>query len=230
MEDYLSEREQVDRVRAWVRENAPWALAGILIGVGALVGWQQWQGWQERQAQSASEKYEQTLQALGRDDRDAATKMATQLKTDYSNTPYGDMAELALARFHVDAGRWADASKYLADVMESSEDAELRLVARLRLARVQRAEGKLDAALATLDGGGSELAGYAAAYAMVRGDVLLDRGDRAGALAAYRRAMEVKDEGLVDRELLQLKVDDLGAAPATAASAGPAPAAAGGAR
>ena len=48
MDEYLSEREQIDQVRSWAKENAPWALAGILIGVGALLGWQQWQAWQQQ--------------------------------------------------------------------------------------------------------------------------------------------------------------------------------------
>ena len=140
------------------------------------------------------------------------------------------MAELALARFHVEEGKFAEAAKYLADVMNSSEDEQLQLVARLRLARVQRAEGKLDEALATLNG--AQPGGYAPAYAVVRGDVLLEKGDRAGALAAYREAMAAKDDGQVDRELLQLKIDDAGggaegAAAQAADAATPAPATAG---
>lgn len=237
MDDYLSEREQIDRVRKWVRENAPWALAGILIGVAALVGWQQWQNWQERKSLSASQKYEQAIESLANDDREGATKLATQLKADYASTPYGDMAELALARFHVEEGKYAEAAKYLADVMDTSEDAQLQLVARLRLARVQRADGKLDEALATLNG--AQPGGYAPAFAVVRGDVLLEKGDRAGALAAYREAMAAKDDGQVDRELLQLKINDAGggveggvadaAAPAGATAATAGTASAGGA-
>lgn len=221
MDDYLSEREQIDRVRRWTRENAPWAIAGILLGVGLLVGWQQYQGWRERQSLAASEKYDQTIEALARGDRDAANNLARQLKSDYERTPYADMAELALARFYVEDGKLAEAAKYLEDVMNTSKDGELKLVARLRLARVQRALGNADAALATLSG--AEAGGFAPAFAEVRGDLLLDRGDRAGALAAYREAAAAEQAGLVDAELLQLKIDSLGgtAGQATTASAQP---------
>jgi predicted negative regulator of RcsB-dependent stress response len=224
VDEYLSEREQVDRVRRWFKENAPWAIAGILLGVGLLVGWQQYQGWRERQSLSASEKYDQTIEALARGDRDAADKLARQLKADYERTPYADMAELALARFYVEDGKLADAVRYLEDVMNTSQDAELQLVARLRLARVQRALGNAEAALATLNG--ATPGGFAPAFAEVRGDVLLDRGDRAGALAAYREAAGAKAAGLVDAELLQLKIDSLGgtAAGPTTASAPSTPA------
>lgn len=217
MDDYLSEREQIDKVRRWVRENAPWAIAGILLGVGLLVGWQQYQGWQQRQSLTASEKYNQTLEALSRGDRDAANNLARQLKNDYERTPYADLAELALARFYVEDGKLPEAAKYLEAVMNTSKDEELKLVARLRLARVQRAQGNFDAALATLNG--ANAGGIAPAFAEVRGDVLYDKGDRAGALAAYREAATAKTPGLVDAELLQLKIDALGGVPVSPTTA-----------
>jgi predicted negative regulator of RcsB-dependent stress response len=217
VDEYLSEREQIDRVRRWVKENAPWAVAGVLLGVGLLVGWQQYQAWRSGQALQASQKYEQTLQALSRGDRDAANTIARQLKSDYEKTPYADMAELALARFYVEDGKLPEAAKYLEDVMNTSHDEELKLVARLRLARVQRAQGNPDAALATLNG--AQPGGFAPAYAEVRGDVLYDKGDRAGALAAYREAAAAQTAGLVDAEIVQLKIDELAGAAATATTA-----------
>jgi predicted negative regulator of RcsB-dependent stress response len=218
VDDYLSEREQIDRVRIWIRENAPWAIAGVLLGVGLLVGWQQYQGWNEGKSQQASQKYEQTLEALSRGDSDAANTIARQLKTDYEKTPYADMAALALARFYVEDGKLPEAAKYLEDVMNTSKDEELKLVARLRLARVQRAQGNADAALATLNA--AQPGGFAPAFAEVRGDLLYDKGDRAAALAAYREAAAAEAAGLVDAELVQLKIDEVsGSAPVTTASA-----------
>lgn len=224
MDEYLSEREQVDRMRGWLRENLPWALAGVLIAVAGLVGWNQFQDYRVRQSEAAATLYTQALDALSRADRDAAAKLAGQLKSEYAKTPYADMAELALARFHVDEGKYGEAAKYLEDVMNTSQDDELRLVARLRLARVQRAAGQTDQALATLQG--AQPGALAPAYAEVRGDLLLDKGDRAGALAAYQEASATQEQGLVDGDLLALKIADLGGTPpAQQANAAGAPAA-----
>ena len=228
MEGYVSEREQIAEVRRFIRENAPWALAGVLIGVGALVGWQQWQAWRERQSLAAGQKYGLVLDALTRNDRDAATRLATQLRQDYARTPYGDLAALALARYHVEFNELADAERELAAVMSSSRDQELKVVARLRLARVQRAEGKPDDALTTLAAAPSGTA-QAAVLAEVRGDVLRDKGDRAGALAAYQAALAAPPEAGVNRALIALKSADLGAAPAGPTAGAAAPAAASGA-
>jgi predicted negative regulator of RcsB-dependent stress response len=228
LEGYVSEREQIAEVRRFIRENAPWALAGVLIGVGALVGWQQWQAWRERQSLAAGQKYGLVLDALTRNDRDAATRLVAQLRQDYARTPYVDLAALALARYHVEFNELADAERELAAVMSSSRDQELKVVARLRLARVQRAEGKPDDALATLAAAPSGAA-QAAALAEVRGDVLRDKGDQAGALAAYQVALAAPPEAGVNRALIALKSADLGAAPAGPTAGAAAPAAAPGA-
>ncbi len=60
-------------------------------------------------------------------------------------------------------------------------------------------------ALKTLDA--VDPGAFAARYAEVRGDALLAKGDRAGALQAYQAARSGGDT--VDNTLLDLKIDDL---------------------
>ena len=81
----------------------------------------------------------------------------------------------------------------------------------LRLARVQAAQGKYDDALATLkvDDAGE----FAPRIADARGDVLLAKGDRDGALKEYLAARSAEDNGRLDFELLDLKIRDLGGTP-----------------
>ena len=99
--------------------------------------------------------------------------------------------------------------------MDTASDPELRTIARMRLARVQSAQGKYDDALATLKVEGGE---FAPRLADTRGDVLLAKGDRAGALKEYLAARASEDNGRLDFELLDLKIRDLGGTPpATAA-------------
>ena len=219
MEEYLSERQQIEHVRGLVRENAPWAIAGVLITVGAFVGWQQWHAWQDRHATDASAKYAATLAALGRGDLDAAARLASELRASYARTPYADQAALALAGAEVQSGKLAAAAAHLEPLANAARDPDLRIVARLRLARVQRALGKPELALSTLAGAPAGSAGPS--YADVRGDVLADKGDRAGAVAAWREALAAKTSGAVDRELVELKIIAAGGS-AEAAAAAPA--------
>jgi predicted negative regulator of RcsB-dependent stress response len=95
--------------------------------------------------------------------------------------------------------------------MESAPDKEMRMIARLRLARVQAAQAKYDEALATLKV--DEPGEFAPRLADVRGDVLLAKGDRAAALREYLAARTGDSKGRVDTELLDLKIRDLGGTP-----------------
>ena len=150
MDEYLSERQQIDWLRSTLKENAPWALASVVITLGLFVGWQQWKAWGDRQAATAAQKYETTLDALSRGDAEGAGRLVKELRDSYGRTPYSDLAALALARFDVEGGKLGDAAGLLETVLKETHDPDLATVVRLRLARVQRAEGKADAALATL--------------------------------------------------------------------------------
>ncbi len=60
---------------------------------------------------------------------------------------------------------------------------------------------------------------FATRLADVRGDVLLAKGDRAGALREYLAARADDNKGRVDAELLDLKIRDLGGTPPVTADA-----------
>ena len=43
MEEYLNEKEQWERVRAWLREQGPWIVAGVAVAAAVFGGWRYWQ-------------------------------------------------------------------------------------------------------------------------------------------------------------------------------------------
>ena len=130
-----------------------------------------------------------------------------ELQRAHPGSPYVDQANLAAARVLVDANELDRAAQRLGDIAAHSRDAELATIARLRLARVQIALGKPDAALATL--AQSPAQAFAASYHEVRGDARYAKGDRAGALAEYQAARAAQGPGLAEGQLLTLKIDDL---------------------
>ena len=208
MDDFYSEQEQWERVKTWLRENGLWLLAGVLLGVGMLVGWRWWQERVETRAQAASTQYQQVLEAFNRSDATRAFTLADQLRTDYGSSPYADQADLAAARAHVEANELPKAAERLSRVMNASKDPELRLIARLRLARVQLAQGNADLAIATLDAV-ADAGAFAPRFRVARGDILLQRGDKAGALKEYRGAKAADTVGVLDGPTMDLKIADL---------------------
>jgi predicted negative regulator of RcsB-dependent stress response len=155
----------------------------------------------------AATKYEQLMKAYEAGDRAKSVALIDELQREYSSSPYADQAALMSARVHVDANELDAAAKSLQNVMDHSRDKQLQLVARLRLARVQLAQQKLDEALATL--GAAQPGAFAPRFDEVRGDVLLVKGDKAGALQAYQKAKQAGEPGIIDNDLLDLKINDL---------------------
>ena len=225
MEDYLSEKEQWEWVKAQVRENGPAVLLAIVLALTGVFGWRWWQAHQDAGRLAAGAKYIQMIQALEGGQRAQALGLLGDLERDYAGSPYTDQAKLLAARVYVDGGDLDKAAAELSGLAERSKDPDLALVARLRLARVQVAQGKPDNALATLDNVAAAGA-FAAPFHEVRGDAYYAKGDQAAALSEYRGA-RTGGEG-TDAALLDLKIADLSAgAPAAAPGATPAAPAAG---
>jgi len=208
--DY-NEQEQWERAKSLIGELWIYIVGGVAIGGAILWGW----GWNkdriEKRAVEASARYDEAIAAFTRSDRTRGYQLVDELNRDYSATPYAALATLIAARTQVETNELDKAAASLKSVMETAGDAEIRTIARLRLARVQSAQGKYDEALATLkvDDPGE----FAPRIADVRGDVLLAKGDREGALREYLAARTGEDKGQVDRDLLDLKIRDLGGTP-----------------
>ena len=221
MDEFLSEAEQWERAKGWLRSYTGWILGGVVVALGGISGWNWWQDRQDRLGLEASAKYEQMTAALVRNDLSQAKAISADLERDYPNSPYVDQAHLFDARLAVEASDLAKAETLLRGIMEHSKDDQLALIARLRLARVQLAQNKPDDALATLSG--KPAGAFEGKFHEARGDVLFAKGDKEGALKEYRAAEAGTDTRSVDGQSLQLKINDLKAdapAPATAQANG----------
>jgi predicted negative regulator of RcsB-dependent stress response len=151
VDEYLSEREQAEQLRHWLRENWIWLVAGVALTLGGYYGYRWWDTRQSERAIAAGERFAAMLDAIGAGRREDGLRIAGEVTGEYADTPYADQATLVLARLDVDAGDFAAAETKLAKVASESRDPDLRTVARLRLARVQLAAGRYDDALKSLD-------------------------------------------------------------------------------
>jgi predicted negative regulator of RcsB-dependent stress response len=217
VDDYLlSEREQWDALKRGVREYAPAVVAGVAIAALGLGGYRWWQGRQNGMALAAGTMYVQMENAFAHNDRTQAFILLGDLERQYPSSPYADQARLASARAFVEDGELDKAADELRQVMQHSGDSILRLIARLRLARVQIALHQASTALATLNG--ADPGALAPQYAVVRGDAYYAMGDKSAALAQYRQAKAADTGGQTHTGLLDLEISDLAAAVATPAA------------
>jgi len=202
-----TDEEQVEKLKAWWKENGRSVIAGIVIGVGGLFGYNEWVDYQTRVAEEASAHFEQMVQALEAGDKDSIVSSADTLIADYASSKYAIMARLGLARFHVENGDYEIASEQLQQVVGSVDNQPLGYLARKRLAAVQMQMAQNEQALATLS---IEFPlEFSASVEELKGDIYAQQGKTAEAAEAYRKAMR-GTPGPANSDFLQQKLDDLG--------------------
>jgi len=200
--------EQVEKLKAWLKENGMSIVFGIVLGVGGISGYNYWQHYQQSRAAEASAHYETLLGALQSGDSETLRQQADILVADFDSTDYAQLARLAMARSYVESGNFEQAETMLQAVVGSAGQSPLAYVARTRLAAVQIQRGQIDPALSTL---AVEFpAAFVARAEELRGDALQLQGRDSEAREAYLKAQRAQP-GPADAGFLQQKLEDLGA-------------------
>lgn len=203
--EYETEEQQVEALKKWWEENGKAVIAGVLIGGGLIGGWQLWQARQESQAVVASDGFSQALEAVNAGDPGTASSLADELADDHDNTLYAAYAQLAAASAAVQEDDLDEAAERLEWVSEEAVQQDVKLIASIRLARVEGAQGKAEQGLKRLPSTYPE--SFTALVEEARGDLLALTGDAAAARAAYETA---RDSGQApDAQALGMKLDDL---------------------
>ncbi|MCC6529726.1 MAG: tetratricopeptide repeat protein [Pseudomonadales bacterium] len=223
MDPYLSEQEQIEAIKSWWRRHGSTLLITLALLLAAYWGWQLWQKQQADSQARAAALYQNMEQAYllaqkGEKEEQAQqlatfTHLAGQLKSDYPTYGYARFAAWMLAKAAVARQDYQAAEKELEWVLAhlgmgwmKGEDTLSAAISRLRLAQLKLAQKQFDAALAQLDlvsDGAFEVR-----EAELRGDVLMAKGDAAGAVAAYTRALAATAVDDPLRGLTEMKLDD----------------------
>lgn len=213
MVEYFNEHEQGEAVKKWLKENGGAILMGLVIAFGGLFGFRQWQGWEENQRQRASAEFEVMSELLAENQLDSAMANYQILKDDFSDSPYASLAALQMARARLEAGQADLAVNLLRYVTDNGTPRAIRMIARERLARVLLDQGQPQEAMAMLDAD-TDVTGFEAAFAEVRGDIHAALGQNDEAIASYQAALDALEAGVGDRNFLELKLRSLGGVPA----------------
>ena len=210
VEDYLSDREQEEALRNWWRENWRWIVGGIALGIALLFGWFRWQDYRVDRSIDAAKQYEELKAAVEARDADKAAKELGDLTNEHDKSPYAQQGRLLVAKMQVDAGKYDEALPLLRAVADRSKDTELAYVAKLRAARILIQQGKHDEAIASLKV--DDLGAFAAQAHEIRGDANVAKGDETAARAEYAAALAA-DDAQIDRNMLELKLQEVGGSP-----------------
>lgn len=203
MSAYQTEEEQVEALKRWWKANGTSIIAGVVIGLGGVFGWQAWGNYQDRVGRDASMAFSQLVNAEQRGDTESASKQAELLRQEYGSSSYAVFSALTQAKLKLEQGDSAAARSQLEWAMAQADNESLKRLAQLSLARILLSEGDLDGAEKQAK---VETGGFAGDFAVLRGDIAAQRGDKQAAFDAYTLAMTQESS---NRNLLQMKLDDL---------------------
>jgi len=206
VDDLQTEEEQIEEMRAWWSEYGRFVIAGVIIAVGMLIGFNRYESSQLDGEVAASMLFESLAEYVDSGDLDAAEQVADDLSNDYADTSYAAQSKLAMARLYMDKNRDLDAVGALQELLAMSGNKELQHVGRLRLARVYLYQDKTQEVLDLL--ADRESPAFLALNAEVRGDALAALGRIGEARVAYRAALGNSSQS-IDRQLVQMKLADL---------------------
>ncbi|OAT45829.1 hypothetical protein M997_2641 [Proteus hauseri ATCC 700826] len=204
MEVYSSENEQVDAIKQFFKNYGLTIVLSVVIGFGGVFGWKYWQSHQINRLQESADAFATVNDGLSKvtpESIAAAEKFVTE-----TNDIYGALAALELAQIAIEANDLVNGERHLTAALSKVKNDAFADMLNLRLARVQLALDKTDAALISLEQVKSKAWNGMKNY--IRGDVLAKKGDSAGATAAYRAALTDENAGAI-RSLVELKLNNL---------------------
>ena len=209
MVEIYDSHEQGEVVKKWLKENGSAIVMGLVIAFGGLFGFKQWQVWQVNSKQEAYAEFDVMNQLLTSGQMDEAVTNYQNLTDNHADSPYAALAALQMARARLEANQPDLALGYYQFVLKQGKPKAIRVVARERLARLQLDQGQPEEALKTIQGE-TDIVGFEARYAEVRGDILLALKQKDQAIHAYQEALDSLEAGTGDRDLLVLKLESLG--------------------
>ena len=195
-----SEEEQVDKLKKWWDSNGKQIIAGAVLGLAGIFGWNAYVDYQDSQALNARALY------LSYASDSANVGAYDKLIKDHPSSSYADQGTLVMAKYLFDAGNYSLALDALKPLM-NRENSVIASTASLRTASLFLELGQHEEALAVLNmENATEFSGL---FYNLAGDVYLDLGNDEQARNSYTLAIENITDNSSLSQLIQIKLDDL---------------------
>jgi predicted negative regulator of RcsB-dependent stress response len=195
-----SEEEQVDKLKKWWDSNGKQIIAGAVLGLAGIFGWNYYVDYQDSQALNARALY------LSYASDSANVGAYDKLIKDHPSSSYADQATLLMAKYLFEAENYSLALDALKPLM-SRENSVIVSTAALRSASLYLELGQHQEALAVLNmDNANEFSGL---FYNLAGDVYLDLGNNEEARNSYALAIENITDNSSLSQLIQIKLDDL---------------------
>ncbi|WP_373099071.1 MULTISPECIES: YfgM family protein [Pasteurellaceae] len=200
----VEEEQELNELKNWWKENYKSIIVIVVLTFAGVFGWRYWQDHQVSKMQRISAQYDQLIYGAQQDVAAQNAKLEQFVK-DNDKTSYAVFALLDAAKSAVNKQDFAQAENLLKQAVSASADDILTSVSLLRLAAVQLQQQQLDAALDSLQQVKGE--SWESRKQLMRGDILLAKGDKAGAKTSFENALH--NASPLEAQLIQVRLNNL---------------------
>ena len=207
MNDNLTDQQQAEIVKKWLKDNGLFIIASFGIAISGVFGLQYYQEGNLKQAENASRLYGEMEFAVRQQRLSQAQPILQQMDNDFSGSAYQIQSHLSMAKLYMDDLDYDNAIIQLEFVLEQSDDENFSMVARQRIARIYIEKGEFQAALDML---GEEVPeAFRAQFEIIKGDAYIGIGDQANAKIAYEIALETLTPGSFAYDFTKMKSEQI---------------------
>ena len=212
----LEEQEQLDELKVWWKQHGNKVTSLLLILALALAAWQGWNWYQRTQSVQASSIYGALQRAASEKDMPRVKGATGELLEKFGSSIYAPLAAMTAGKLAADAGDLKMAKMQLTWAVDHA-DAEIKDLARLRLAALALDEKAFDEALNLVKE--PAVRAFTERFADMRGDILLAQGKKQEAKTAYQLVLQKTEQSATAgkiappsglKEMVQQKLDALG--------------------
>lgn len=207
----LEEQEQLESIKAWWKKHGNWITWVLIIALGCYAAYAYWGYYQRKQAAQASQLYYEMQNAVMADDNERALRVAKDTQEKFGSTAYAPMVTLVAAKMAYEDNNTDVAKEQLKWVVDNAKQDGYKAIARTRLAGILLDEKAYDEGLSLLS------ANFPTAFASLvedrKGDFYVAQNRLDEARTAYRAALDKADQNDPGRQLIQLKLEELGVSP-----------------
>ena len=183
-----NEDQIVEQFKNWWAQFGNYLITFLIIMLVGVGGFRYWDTVQSNKAKDASVSFESVLELLNKGEKEKAKSLIKNIKQDFPNLAYTQLAMLLEANILVTENNYKDAEEILLELIDSDPIKGLTQVAASRLARLYLAQEKPEKAMAVIsdkamdkvEGGLWEL----------RADIAAAMGENEKALVLYNQALE----------------------------------------
>ncbi len=209
----LEEQEQLATMKAWWTQYGNLVTWLLIAALAVYAGWSGWNYYQRNQAAQAGQLFDELQKAVTAKDNVKVQRAAQDMEEKFPRTAYAQMTGLTAAKSAFDSSDLKTAKLQLQWVIDHAADEEYKAVAKVRLAGVLLDEKAYDDGLKLLVTDFPKP--FAGLVADRKGDLLAAQNKLPEARASYEAALAAMEQRNPGRQLIQLKLDAIGVAPAS---------------